>query len=230
MKREILKDLLTWKDRKGRMPLLLRGPRQVGKTYIVELLGKEYFEHFVSINFEQRPDCGRCFENLDPRAILSSLELMTGTQITPGKSLLFLDEIQACPQAIVSLRYFKEQMPELHVIGAGSLLEFAFHDDAFQMPVGRVEFLFLKPLSFSEYLEAAGEKLLNQKLTEIDLDSPLPPVVHDRLIQLTKEYLHLGGMPAVLAEYFDSKSLFRCQELQFAILFNFRTISANTPN
>jgi predicted AAA+ superfamily ATPase len=222
MKRAILKDLIAWKERKGRMPLLLRGPRQVGKTYIVDVFGKQYFEDYVSINFELRPDCAKAFEDLDPRAIIGSLELIMGRRITSGKTLLFLDEIQSCPKAIVSLRYFREQMPELHVIGAGSLLEFAFHDQSFQMPVGRVEFLFLRPLSFLEYLEAANESLLLEKLVVADLESPLPVVAHERLMKLTKEYLHLGGMPAVLSEYFDSKSLYRCQELQFAILYNFR--------
>lgn len=222
MKRTLLQDLLVWKDRKSRMPLLLRGPRQVGKTYLIEEFGRCYFEHFISINFEQKPECARCFEDLDPKKIVSALELMLSSRIVPGKTLLFLDEIQGCPQAIVSLRYFKEQLPGLHVIGAGSLLEFAFHDESFQMPVGRVEFLFLKPFSFLEYLEAAGDLLLVERITQITLQNTLPSVIHDQLMKRVKEYLHLGGMPAVLAEYIDSKSLLRCQELQFAILFNFR--------
>ena len=158
MKRTIEEDLLRWKNQKKRMPLLLRGARQVGKTYVVEKLGKKEFEQFITINFELNPEYKKCFNSLEPLKIINALELVTGVTILPEKTLLFFDEIQECPQAIMSLRYFKEQMADLHVIGAGSLLEFALNDSDFRMPVGRVQFMYLRPLSFSEYLKHRSMK------------------------------------------------------------------------
>lgn len=122
MKRDIEADLLRWKNQKGHMPLLLRGARQVGKSYIVEKFGREGFENCVVVNLEQHPEYAQCFDSLDPVKIVSAIELISGLTIQPGKTLLFIDEIQECPHAILALRYFKEQMPQLHVIGAGSLL------------------------------------------------------------------------------------------------------------
>lgn len=152
MKRNIEEDLHRWKNQERRMPLLLRGARQVGKTYTVQKFGKEEFEHCAVLNFEQNPEYKSCFNSLEPGKIVSSIELVTDVPIQPEKTLLFLDEIQECPQAIMALRYFKEQMPSLHVIGAESLLEFVLNGAHFRMPVGRVQFMYLKPLSFGEYI------------------------------------------------------------------------------
>lgn len=222
MQRDIEADFLRWKNQKGFMPLLLRGARQVGKTYIVEKFGKEQFTTFVEINFEQYPDYKRCFDTLDPIKIVNSIELLVDTSITPGKTLLFLDEIQECPKAIMALRYFKEQMSDLHIIGAGSLLEFILNDEHFRMPVGRVQFMYLRPLSFGEYLNAAGNSNLRNYLQTIHVGDIIEEVIHNRLLKLVREYIALGGMPAVIAEYIDTKSLFRCQEIQMAILATFR--------
>jgi predicted AAA+ superfamily ATPase len=152
-------DLLRWKEQQRRMPLLLRGARQVGKSYIVEKFGKEQFGHCVTLNFDLHPEFKDIFQSLEPSKIVSSIELVMGESIRAGETLLFLDEIQECPQAIMAMRYFKEQMPELHVIGAGSLLEFALNDPNFRMPVGRIQSLYLRPLSFGEYLDASGNTL-----------------------------------------------------------------------
>ncbi len=222
MKRDIEVDLQRWKGLKGRMPLLLRGARQVGKSYIVEKFGKEQFDVYVLVNFEQHPEYRRCFDTLDPVKIVAAIELLTGLSIVPGKTLLFLDEIQECPQAIVAMRYFKEQMPHLHLIGAGSLLEFVLNDADFRMPVGRVQFLYLRPLSFGEYLEAAGHGKLRNYLGGLQIGDLIDGVIHDKLLNLVREYLALGGMPAVIAEYLESKSLLRCQEIQSDILLTFR--------
>jgi len=222
MKRKVEADLVRWKGLKGRMPLLLRGARQVGKSYTVEKFGREHFAHFVLLNFEQNPEYKECFKILDPVKVVGAIELLTGATIEPGKTLLFLDEIQECPQAILALRYFKEQMPDLHVIGAGSLLEFVLNDAAFRMPVGRVEFLYLRPLSFAEYLEASGNEKLRHHLQKVHIGDAIEEVVHKRLIELLREYFALGGMPAVIAEYLESQSPLRCQELQTAILATFR--------
>jgi hypothetical protein len=215
-------DLLRWKNQSNRMPLLVRGARQVGKSYSIEKFGKNEFEQFVVINFEQNPEFKKCFSSLEPMKIISNIELLKNVKITMGKTLLFLDEIQECPSAIMALRYFKEQMPQLHVIGAGSLLEFVLHDEEFRMPVGRVQFLYLRPLSFGEYLEALGEIPLKNYLESITLEVIIEDAVHQKLLALVREYCALGGMPAVVEEYLESKSLLQCQEIQTAILATYR--------
>ncbi len=222
MKRDIEKDLERWKNQHGRMPLLLRGARQVGKSFIVEKFGKERFENCVSINFEKDPEYARCFDTFDPIKIVNAIELLKRASIHPGKTLLFLDEIQECPRAIQALRYFKEEMPELHVIGAGSLLEFVLNDAEFRMPVGRIQFLHLRPLSFGEYLDASGDEKLRKHLETVSLNNPLQGVIHQALYVRIREYLALGGMPAVVREYLETKNFLRCQEIQTAILTTFR--------
>jgi len=222
MKRDIEEDLVRWKNQIGRMPLLLRGARQVGKSFIVEKFGKENFENCVTINLDRHPEYCSCFQSLDPIKIVSYLELVSGKNIQAEKTLLFIDEIQECPEAIHSLRYFKEELPLLHVIGAGSLLEFALNDKNFRMPVGRIESLYMRPMSFNEYLEATGHNKLRDYLKGIDIKHVVEIPVHKKLLSLVREYIALGGMPAIISEYIESKSLLRCQELQTAILSTFR--------
>lgn len=222
MKRDIETDLLHWKNQKRFMPLLLRGARQVGKTYVVNKFGKEQFEQCASINFERNPEYKSCFKTLEPQNIIKAIELVSGVVILPGKTLLFLDEIQECPQAIMALRYFKEEMPNLHVIGAGSLLEFVLNDADFRMPVGRVQFMYLRPLSFGEYLDVSGHSKLRNYLQTIHPGESVEEIVHKKLLSLVREYFALGGMPAVIFEYLESKSLLQCQEIQTAILATFR--------
>ena len=155
MKRLIDFSLLKWKSNKNRKSLLLRGARQVGKTYAVREFGKT-FESFVEFNLERmQADMVPIFEKtLDPIRIVRELSLISGKQIVPGKTLLFFDEIQAIPKALLALRYFYEEMPDLHVIGAGSLLDFAIEQVG--VPVGRVQSLYMYPLSFFEFLSAGG--------------------------------------------------------------------------
>uniref|UniRef100_UPI0025BEEFD1 AAA family ATPase n=1 Tax=Desulfonatronospira sp. TaxID=1962951 RepID=UPI0025BEEFD1 len=144
--------LVEWKDRSSRKPLILRGARQTGKTYLVEQFAKNQFSSLLKIDFEFDQEVKSVFRQRDPQAIISELSLFFDLPVIPGETLLFLDEIQACPEAIHSLRYFYEKLPELHVIAAGSLLDFVLRDFEYSMPVGRVEFLHLYPLSFSEFL------------------------------------------------------------------------------
>lgn len=214
MKRDIERQLKDWKDQPNRLPLLIRGPRQVGKTYVVEQFGKEFFENVVLVNFELYPRMKQCFESLDPKEIINKLRLMDDLDIEPGKTLLFLDEIQECPKAIMSLRYFKEKMPELHVIGAGSLLEFALREEDFRMPVGRVQFVYLGPFSFGEFLGALNHNQLRGYLGKIKLMDQIDPVVHEQLLELLQKYFILGGMPAVLQEYLTAGNLKVCQNIQ----------------
>ena len=222
MYRDIEQDLLRWKQQKNLMPLLLRGARQVGKTFTVEKFGREHFAEVVTINFEFQPEIIRCFENLDPVEILNALFLSTGKKITPGKTLLFLDEIQDCPNAIRALRYFKEKLPAQHVIGAGSLLEFILNDANFRMPVGRVQSLYLKPLSFKEYLIGGNNKQLRELIEESELKTNIPTFAHEKLLKLLHEYTILGGMPAVLQNYFENRDISISQDIQTILLNSYR--------
>lgn len=201
MKRDIENDLLSWKLSRERMPLLLRGARQVGKSYVIEKFGREHFDDVLIINFELQPEFVACFETLKPAEILPQLSLLAHHKIEPGKTLLFLDEIQDCPNAIRSLRYFKELLPELHVIGAGSLLEFTLNDANFRMPVGRVQSLYMKPLSFKEYLQAASYTDLRALIEQTTLQQSIPEPIHQMLLKQVKIYMGYGGMPNIVNSY-----------------------------
>lgn len=221
MERFIEEDLQKWRLDPRRKPLLLRGARQVGKTFIVRKFGKQ-FKHFVEVNFERQPELREIFNSLDPKSILSTLEIALKTSVVPGDTLLFLDEIQECPKAILSLRYFKEEMENLHIVGAGSLLEFVLNDESFRMPVGRVQFLHLYPLSFFEFLKASGEERLLEYLRKIDLKHPVEEFLHQKLLKLIKQYTVLGGMPAVLEAFLQEGSYQRAQDIQTDLLATFR--------
>jgi len=223
MKREIERELLQWKEKKNRLPLILRGARQVGKSYIVEKFGREQFENFLTVNLELRPDLMRAFDVLDPVEILRQLEAVMNVPIKPGKTLLFIDEIQCCPRAILALRYFKEKMQELHVIAAGSLLEFALHEENFSFPVGRVQFIYLKPLSFSEFLTATGKGKIKEYLLNASLKNPIPELIHENLLKLVRSYFLIGGMPAVVQSFIQEGSFLECERLQNTILDTYRS-------
>jgi len=221
MKREILKVLLAWKEADDHKPLLLRGARQVGKTYVVNELGKS-FKSFVSINLELDFKMRTCFDNLAPKEIIDNLSILTQQTITPGETLLFIDEIQAYPKAIEALRYFRELMPTLHVIAAGSLLEFVLHQDSISMPVGRIEYLYMQPCSFTEFLLATGHEKIIEKLNTCSLNNSLSPIIHRELLQLFKTYMAVGGMPEALATYQKTKQIFDAQRVQRSILQTYR--------
>ena len=211
MKRLIDSYLRDWKRRPDRKALLLRGARQVGKTYAVRVLGESYDE-LVEINLELNPEYADVFRpNLDPQRIVRDLRLMTGKRLVPGSSLLFIDEIQQQPLAVSALRYFYEKMPELHVIAAGSLLEFAIEEVG--VPVGRVASLHMSPMSFLEYLVARGERSMAELL--LDPESPwvVGDSVHGRLLRLLGEFLVLGGLPEVIAKWIEHEDLGRCGEI-----------------
>jgi len=195
MDRFALGYLKTWKSKPNRKPLVIRGARQVGKTYLVRLFAQERFDHLLEINFERHPDMASLFASKDPKSILQMLELQFNIPIRPGRTLLFLDEVQAAPEILASLRYFLEELPELHVISAGSLLEFAMEEPVFSMPVGRIEYLHLGPMQFEEFLLAAGEKKLAAFLGDFTLQDTIPPALHTRLMGLLRKFLVTGGMP-----------------------------------
>ncbi|MBN2479694.1 MAG: ATP-binding protein [Parachlamydiales bacterium] len=221
MKRSLEKELIKWKDDKMRHPLLLRGARQVGKTYLVESFGKSKFESFVSVNFEAQPEAIACFDNFDPEKILYQLQLTLKESIIPGKTLLFLDEIQACPKAIMSLRYFKEKLPSLHVIGASSLLEFALVEGKFSFPVGRIQFMYLKPFSFEEYINARKKtEILEEIIKNQNFEKNLK--LHEEMISLVKEYFLVGGMPAAVSNFCENFDFEKCFQIHEILLSTYQ--------
>jgi len=222
MKRDIEVTLKNWKKEKNRYPLLVRGARQVGKSYSVVKFGENEFDNVVEVNFEQKPQYKACFDTLEPKKIIETLSILSKSDIIPGKTLLFLDEIQECPNAISALRYFYEQMPGLHVIGAGSLLEFVISQEDFRMPVGRIQYLYMKPLSFLEFLDAVGENRARKTIENLTWDNLPSHPVHQHLTSLAKKYSIVGGMPAVVSEYASTANLDKCLQIQSIIIQTYR--------
>jgi predicted AAA+ superfamily ATPase len=223
MRRDVEKELVSWKAQKERYPLLVRGARQVGKSYLVETFGTNHFKNIVTANFEFQPQLKKCFASLDPHTIINTLKLIMGVEIQEESTLLFLDEIQECPEAITSLRYFREKMPRLAVIGAGSLLEYALRSRDFKMPVGRVHFLYVEPLSFSEFLDASGNTPLRQHLSAVQITGSVDDTIHQKLLEFVRTYLIVGGMPAVVREYCATRDFGACQNLQNSLLQTYRS-------
>lgn len=215
--RDIYNNLNVWKKNPGRKPLLIRGARQVGKSYIVQVFGENEFKNLVVINFERDPQYKEIFKSNHPTEILEKLTILTNQNIIQGETLLFLDEIQECPEAIISLRYFYEELPQLHIVGAGSLLEFALNLKTMKMPVGRVQYMYMKPIGFYEFMNALGENKLLEYIQNHDLSS-VPDIIHKKLIDLVKKYFIIGGMPQVVQEYISSKDILKCQQIQRSII------------
>lgn len=222
MQRELLTSLIRWQQQPNRKPLLLRGARQVGKTHLVDYFGKRYFQHYININFEQQREYLDCFTTLYPEKIINNIKAISKQAVIAGDTLLFLDEIQECPNAIMALRYFKEQMPNLHVIAAGSLLEFTLNDEGLRMPVGRIQSMYLKPLTFKEYLLASGFINLVEAIMEADFKHPLDKVLHEKVLELLHEYFVTGGMPEVVTNYIQTKDISRIHLDQASIITTYR--------
>lgn len=219
MKRFIESDLIKWKESKRRKPLLLRGARQVGKTYSLKSFGKSHFDAVALVDLERNPTLHRIFQgDLSAKRICADLEVFLGQKLHPGNTLLILDEIQACPRAITALRYFYEEMPELHVAAAGSLLEFALRDISF--PVGRIQFLHLHPLSFAEYLAAIGKQ--EAAATILQAADAVSPAVHELLCDELKRYFFVGGMPSCVLAYSEDNSLYDAFAVQGEIVESYR--------
>lgn len=205
MYRSFSQFLKSWKDKSPHKPLMVRGARQVGKSHLIRAFGKEYFEGLLEINFEKNPEFAKLFDG-DPNQILTHLEVQVKTKVTPGKTLLFLDEIQFAPQLISKLRFFYEDLPELHVIAAGSLLEFVLSDHDFSMPVGRIEYLHMGPMTFEEFLLAQNEKQLVDFLKYFDLPESIPEPIHKKLMGFVKTFFIIGGMPESVKSFVQDKS------------------------
>jgi uncharacterized protein len=210
--------LLNWKNRTDRKPMIVRGARQVGKTHIIEEFGNVHFDNIIKVNFEEEPALKQFFNTNNVIQIQQQLEVFYGIQISPSKTLLFLDEIQACPEAIVTLRYFYEKNPALHVIAAGSLLDHTLNEIKYSMPVGRVEFAYMYPMCFYEFLIAVNEKQLVDFLQKYNLDTQIPLPIHEKLLRLVKEYFFVGGMPEIVKNYVENKSFLNIERIKESIV------------
>lgn len=205
LKRHIDSQLLEWKNSSRRKPLLIRGARQVGKSTAVRQLGKT-FKYFVEVNLEKQPTLRQLFtEDIDVRKTCDKLSGTLSVPIEAGKTLLFIDEIQVSKEAIMSLRYFKEDYPDLHVIAAGSLLEFAL-EELPSFAVGRIRSLYMYPFSFDEFLLAQGLDLLVDFKKKADSKNPLPAKAHNDLVDQLRSYMIVGGMPSAVTEWVETKS------------------------
>jgi predicted AAA+ superfamily ATPase len=212
LRRKIDQELLDWSKELSRKPLLLRGARQVGKSSAVKELSK-HFDNFLEINFEEQRQVHSLFSgDLSPIALCENLSVLYNTPIVPGKTLLFFDEIQSCIPAISSLRFFYEKYPELHVIAAGSLLEFALRELP-SFGVGRVRSMFVYPFSFDEFLSACGEELLIKVKQGASATHPLNEAIHNKLLNYLKRFLVIGGMPEVVVKYTQGQKLLDCQKI-----------------
>ena len=217
MYRKIITELKEWKNKKDRLPLILKGARQVGKTWILQEFGKECFEDVLYINFENAGNIADLFEgNIEPSRIIEYLSALNHKKIEPEKTLIIFDEIQELPRALTSLKYFAEETPEYAICCAGSLLGVFLHDQV-SFPVGKVEFLELQPLDFEEFLIANDEKILIDIIKKNNLEQ-LPDLITDKLKDYLKKYFVIGGMPRAVKTWIEEKDFELVEKTQKGIL------------
>ena len=230
MYRKIIAKLEEWKNKKERQPLILKGARQVGKTWVLQEFGKKYFEDVLYINFENENNITDLFEdNIDPHRIIEFLSAVHHKKIEPEKTLIIFDEIQELPRALTSLKYFAEQAPEYAICCAGSLLGVFLHDKV-SFPVGKVDFLELQPLDFEEFLIANEEEDLLNLITKNDMEK-VPDIVADKLKDYLKKYFVIGGMPKAVRTWIEEKDFEKVEIVQKNILEAYvRDFSKHTDN
>lgn len=220
MKREIMQDLISWKNKRNRKPLLLTGVRQCGKTYILRKFGEEHFDNYVYLNLERDPQIAAVFNyDYDTKRILqdiSNLSLLP--EIIPNKTLLIIDEIQFNPKAITALKYFAEDMPELCIVGAGSLLGVSLREEGASFPVGKVDRLEMYPMSFKEFLLESKSRRIVNSIENFDITKLLPDYILDNLNREYTNYLLVGGMPEAVKVWFENHNLAEVNEIQDNII------------
>ncbi len=227
MLRSRSQDLTAWADKPKRKPLVLRGARQVGKSWLVRTWGTQRFGRVVEINLERRPGTATCFTDNDPAAVLQRLEVQLGQRIPAhGSALLFLDEIQAVPEVLAKLRWFAEELPQLPVIAAGSLLDCSLAEHRFSMPVGRISYLHLEPMGFIEFCLACGEeplaRWLDERLTLAVIRRGMPADLHDKASALFRAWVLVGGMPAAVDTFVRERSYLSVAEVHRELLATVR--------
>jgi len=229
MKRQVYEKLVQWRNKKGRKPLVIKGARQVGKTWLIRKFGETEFGSFVYINCDSNERISELFEHdYDVKRILRGLSAVTEVSIIPGETLIFLDEIQEIPRAIQALKYFCEDAPEYHIIAAGSLPGIHEHKDI-SFPVGKIESLEMYPLSFSEFLRAVA----GNSLYELAMHAPLGELagLHSTLVEYLRQYYFTGGMPEAVQAFIDGKAPKEVREIQKQILSDYSNdISKHAPN
>jgi predicted AAA+ superfamily ATPase len=212
IQRKILQELQIWKDSVARKPLILQGPRQVGKTWMIKQFGQENFDQVAYFNFEKQPELKQFFEvTKDPARIIDNLTFLAGHSIVPGKTLVIFDEIQECNDALNSLKYFCEEMPDLAIVSAGSLLGVALSRGV-SFPVGKVDFLDVTPVTFSEFLQGYDPNLFSY-LDSIDRIEPIPDIFFNALVEKLKIYFISGGMPEAVATMIETRSPENMQQI-----------------
>ena len=218
MNRDLYKQLLNWKSDLNRKPLILRGARQVGKTHLLKRFATQEYTTFVYLNFETDPKVAQLFsQTLKPSSIIENISLYINQTIHSQDTLIIFDEIQECPEALNSLKYFQEEAKEFHIVSAGSLLGVKLAKNK-GFPVGKVNFLDLYPLSFFEFLEAIGKEKLRHFLGNIHVLEPIPGPIHEELLNDLKRYFFMGGMPEVVNEYLKNQDLLSIRKIQQEIL------------
>ena len=224
--RKELAYLADWARRPSRKPLIIRGARQVGKSTLVRQFVASSELSLLSINFERNPEYSEAFASNDPAQIQTVLGLLCGEKIIPGKTLLFLDEIQAAPAALAALRYLYEEVPDLHVLAAGSLLEFTLEDAQFSMPVGRVEYLHLGPMQFEDFVSAMGQADLVDYLQQVSLEDisaqRFPRPIHEKCLSLLKQFWVVGGLPEAVASYVQTGDFAEVARVHHSIVATYR--------
>jgi len=221
VKRLIKNKLIQWKNRRDRKPLILQGVRQCGKTYILNEFGKEHYEEVAYFNFEGNPSLAERFiQDLDTRRIIVELGVLGGRRIKPETTLIIFDEIQFCNNALTALKYFNEQIPEYHIVCAGSLLGITL-SKPLSFPVGKVDLYTMRPMSFYEFTLANDGQLLLEFIEKLDIKTPLPKMFADRLTTLLKTYYVTGGMPEAVAKWIESKDATEVERIQDMILSSY---------
>ncbi len=220
-----MNDLIAWKNKKNRKPLLLYGARQVGKTYLIKEFAKENFKDLIYVNFETNDIVGKLInDNISPEYIIKNLEIAFNKKIDKDTTLIFFDEIQKNTRALTSLKYFCEEAPEYYVIGAGSLLGVQISQKDYSFPVGKVEFLTIYPLSFEEFLINTGNNLLLEKIkTCFQNNEQMPDTLHKQALEIYYDYLTIGGMPEVVQEFINSNSTVNAIDYQNAIIESYKS-------
>lgn len=214
--------LTTWLHRSNRKPLLIRGARQVGKSTLVRLLAQKESKQLIELDFESNPDLAELFKSQDPKTILSLLSVQLGQNIQPESIILFLDELQKTPQILGTLRYFYEKMPECAVIATGSLLDLTLNDIQFSVPVGRIEYLYLMPMSFEAFLIAVKKSHLVEFLTQYQLSQNIPAIIHQSLLNEVKRYFIIGGLPEAIVQYITTESFLDVERVKKSLLIGYQ--------
>lgn len=222
MKRKQLNYIEKWLKKSNRKPLILRGARQVGKSTLVRLFAEKHNISLVEVNLERYPGLEPAFAAKDPSKLINLIESLPNAGSVAEGTILFLDEIQAIPQAIPALRYFYEDMNEIPLLAAGSLLEFVLADHNFSMPVGRIEYLHMGPMTFVEFLQAANESKLANEINTYEFGKEIDPIIHNRLLELLRIYFFVGGMPEAVDVYSKTGKFREVSEVHNSIIETYR--------